>query len=215
MTSSALTSDPLGGLLDSLLWGSPSFLTAEPEGGGAGGLLLSGSGGSDDDDDMFQSHLKEFGSPSSSPLSPSSFFSSSSSSFPSSSPLLQCPLGKAVEPLDWLLDPMADDCTAKPYSRPTREEQEVCVSLSGHVKSADKRKMKKMEQNKTAATRYRQKKRSELDRLRGEREALEEKNRALGERAEAIATEIRYLTELMREVREARGRRLQQGKGSE
>ncbi|MGH0174292.1 UNVERIFIED_CONTAM: hypothetical protein FKN15_067638 [Acipenser sinensis] len=75
--------------------------------------------------------------------------------------------------------------------------------------------MKKMEQNKTAATRYRQKKRSELDRLRGEREALEEKNRALGERAEAIATEIRYLTELMREVREARGRRLQQGKGSE
>ncbi|MGH0188896.1 UNVERIFIED_CONTAM: hypothetical protein FKN15_032044 [Acipenser sinensis] len=104
---------------------------------------------------------------------------------------------------------------AKPYSRPTREEQEVCVSLSGHVKSADKRKMKKMEQNKTAATRYRQKKRSELDRLRGEREALEEKNRALGERAEAIATEIRYLTELMREVREARGRRLQQGKGSE
>ncbi|MGH0131181.1 UNVERIFIED_CONTAM: hypothetical protein FKN15_067885 [Acipenser sinensis] len=498
MTSSALTSDPLGGLLDSLLWGSPSFLTAEPEGGGAGGLLISGSGGSDDDDEMFQSHLKEFGSPSSSPLSPSSFFSSSSS--PSSSPLLQCPLGKAVEPLDWLLDPMADDCTvdafsgmdwmvqkmdlseldldslmdpcdsgalpsppdllsslgggcdldldlggylasftaephsdpsfipeppaepeppvavetlreavspgtgfvseplspssstpalegqvdpsfslelgsevdideaqetrtepalllwedeaqtpetqlqtqeteptlllwnqeaqtmeiegycssdtdsgrgsperspspssssepqkalaeaadhpsfsqelgceididsaqealpeprllpwkretqaaeiegycssdtdsglgsscgspersppssssseprraaAKPYSRPTREEQEVCVSLSGHVKSADKRKMKKMEQNKTAATRYRQKKRSELDRLRGEREALEEKNRALGERAEAIATEIRYLTELMREVREARGRRLQQGKGSE
>ncbi|MGH0183985.1 UNVERIFIED_CONTAM: hypothetical protein FKN15_013498 [Acipenser sinensis] len=495
MTSSALTSDPLGGLLDSLLWGSPSFLTAEPEGGGAGGLLLSGSG-DDDDDEMFQSHLKEFGSPSSSPLSPSSFFSSSSS--PSSSPLLQCPLGKAMEPLDWLLDPMADDCTedafsgmdwmvqkmdldslmdpcdsgalpsppedllsslgggcdldlggylasftaephsdpsfipepptelelpvavetlreavspgtgfvseplsssssstpalegqvdhqsfslelgsevdideaqetrtepglllwedeaqtpetqlqtqetepglllwnqeaqtmeiegycssdtdsgrdsperspspssssseprkalaeaadhpsfsqelgceididsaqealpeprllpwkretqaaeiegycssdtdsglgsscgspersppsssssseprraaANPYSCPTREEQEVCVSLSGHVKSADKRKMKKMEQNKTAATRYRQKKRSELDRLRGEREALEEKNRALGERAEAIATEIRYLTELMREVREARGRRLQQGKGSE
>ncbi|MGH0188897.1 UNVERIFIED_CONTAM: hypothetical protein FKN15_032045 [Acipenser sinensis] len=105
MTSSALTSDPLGGLLDSLLWGSPSFLTAEPEGGGAGGLLLSGSG--DDDDEMFQSHLKEFGSPSSSPLSPSSFFSSSSS------PLLQCPLGKAVEPLDWLLDPMADDCTGE------------------------------------------------------------------------------------------------------
>ncbi|RXM95238.1 Cyclic AMP-dependent transcription factor ATF-4 [Acipenser ruthenus] len=104
---------------------------------------------------------------------------------------------------------------AKPYSRPTREEQEVCVSLSGHVKSTDKRKMKKMEQNKTAATRYRQKKRSELDRLRGEREALEEKNRALGERAEAIATEIRYLTELMREVREARDRRLQQGKGTE
>ncbi|XP_058875400.1 cyclic AMP-dependent transcription factor ATF-4 [Acipenser ruthenus] len=499
MTSSAVTSD----LLDSLLWGSPSFLTAEPEGGGAGGLLLSGSG--DDDDEMFQSHLKEFGSPSSSPLSPSSFFSSSSSS-PSSSSLLQCPLGKAVEPLDWLLDPMAGDCTedafsgmdwmvqkmdlseldldslmdpcdsgalpsppedllsslggscdldlelggylasltaephsdpsfipeppaepeppvavetlqeavtpgagfvseplsssssstpalegqveghqsfslelgsevdideaqetrtepvlllwkqeaqtpetqlqtqetepvlllwkeeaqtmeiegycssdtdsgrgsperspspssssssqprkalseaadhpsfsqelgceididsaqealsepgllpwkreiegycssdtdsglgsscgspersppsssssssssseprraaVKPYSRPTREEQEVCVSLSGHVKSTDKRKMKKMEQNKTAATRYRQKKRSELDRLRGEREALEEKNRALGERAEAIATEIRYLTELMREVREARGRRLQQGKGTE
>ncbi|KAK1155349.1 cyclic AMP-dependent transcription factor ATF-4 [Acipenser oxyrinchus oxyrinchus] len=104
---------------------------------------------------------------------------------------------------------------AKPYSRPTREALEVCVSLSGHVKSADRRKMKKMEQNKTAATRYRQKKRSELDRLRGEREALEEKNRVLGEKAEAIATEIRYLTELMREVREARDRRLQQGKGSQ
>ncbi|XP_041093794.1 cyclic AMP-dependent transcription factor ATF-4-like [Polyodon spathula] len=515
MTSSALTSDPLGGILDSLLWGSPLFPTAELEGGGAGGLFLSSS--SDDDEEMFQSRLKEFGSPSSSPLSPpsSSLFSSS----PSCSPL-QCPLGKgsSVESIDWLLDPLAGDCaedafsgmdwmvqkidlseldldslmdpcdsgvppstpedllssrgavcdldlglegylasfpaepptdsscipepldlqnpalpepavavetlwetvslatgfapaagigvqlelepllereplssssspsaledhpsfslelgsevdintaqetqsepgllpwkqetqtpetrlqtqetepgllpwkqetqtmetegycssdtdsglgspehspassseprkalaedsdqpsftqelgseidieaaaqeetrsepglqlwkreaqameiegycssdtdsglgsscgspirtppssseprraTAKPYSRPSKEEElEVCAPLSGHVKSADKRKMKKMEQNKTAATRYRQKKRSELDRLRGEREALEEKNRALGEKAEAIAAEIRYLTELMREVREARDRRLQQGKGS-
>lgn len=61
-----------------------------------------------------------------------------------------------------------------------------------------------MEQNKTAATRYRQKKRAEKDALADEHVLLERKNLELAEKAESMAREIEYLKELMEEVRMAR-----------
>ncbi|CAI5674683.1 unnamed protein product [Oreochromis niloticus] len=66
------------------------------------------------------------------------------------------------------------------------------------------KKQKKMEQNKTAATRYRQKKRAEKDSLAEEHVLLERKNVELTEKAESMAREIEYLKELMEEVRMAR-----------
>lgn len=69
------------------------------------------------------------------------------------------------------------------------------------------KKLKKMEQNKTAATRYRQKKRAEQEALAGECRGLEERNAALRERADGLAKEIQYLKDLLEEVRAARGRR--------
>lgn len=66
------------------------------------------------------------------------------------------------------------------------------------------KKTKKMEQNKTAATRYRQKKRAEHDALADEHAVLERKNVELTEKAESIAREIEYLKELMEEVRTTR-----------
>jgi len=66
------------------------------------------------------------------------------------------------------------------------------------------KKLKKMEQNKTAATRYRQKKRVEQDSLISEYALLERKNVELTERAESMSREIEYLKELMVEVRQAR-----------
>lgn len=69
------------------------------------------------------------------------------------------------------------------------------------------KKLKKMEQNKTAATRYRQKKRAEQEALTGECKELEKKNEALKERADSLAKEIQYLKDLIEEVRKARGKK--------
>lgn len=66
------------------------------------------------------------------------------------------------------------------------------------------KKQKKMEQNKTAATRYRQKKKTEKEALLEEHALLERKNMELTEKAESMAREIEYLKELMEEVRVAR-----------
>ncbi|KAM4530079.1 activating transcription factor 4b [Odontesthes bonariensis] len=75
------------------------------------------------------------------------------------------------------------------------------------LKAPKNKKQKKMEQNKTAATRYRQKKREEQDALLIEYGQLEKKNVELTEKAESMAREIEYLKELMEEVRHARQRK--------
>ncbi|XP_072512296.1 cyclic AMP-dependent transcription factor ATF-4 [Notamacropus eugenii] len=85
----------------------------------------------------------------------------------------------------------------KPYDRPLEDKKE---------KKVDK-KLKKMEQNKTAATRYRQKKRAEQEALSGECRELEQKNEALKEKADALSKEIQYLKDLIEEVRKAKEKR--------
>ncbi|XP_051742409.1 LOW QUALITY PROTEIN: activating transcription factor 4b [Ctenopharyngodon idella] len=98
-----------------------------------------------------------------------------------------------------------------PDSKPTQNQQSESPTLAGRVKSVsgskvvvEKKKLKKMEQNKTAATRYRQKKRAEQEALQSECTVLEERNQELVEKAESIAKEIQYLKELMEEVKRAR-----------
>nr|XP_023652594.1 cyclic AMP-dependent transcription factor ATF-4-like [Paramormyrops kingsleyae] len=103
----------------------------------------------------------------------------------------------------------------KPYSPSSKP---AAVS-TGKVKSASTRtgpkvvekKLKKMEQNKTAATRYRQKKRTEQEALVAECTELETRNRELEEKAESISKEIHYLKDLMEEVRNAKNRRSKGG----
>ncbi|XP_004447892.2 cyclic AMP-dependent transcription factor ATF-4 [Dasypus novemcinctus] len=90
----------------------------------------------------------------------------------------------------------------KPYDPPG--EKMVVAKVKGE--KLDK-KLKKMEQNKTAATRYRQKKRAEQEALTGECKELEKKNEALKERADSLAKEIQYLKDLIEEVRKARGKK--------
>ncbi|XP_068455683.1 cyclic AMP-dependent transcription factor ATF-4 [Clinocottus analis] len=108
-----------------------------------------------------------------------------------------------------LPSPAAGSSRTKPYSRP--DPSSSSSSSSPRVKSASgapkaEKKTKKMEQNKTAATRYRQKKRVEQDQLHEECDALQERNRELAEKAESISREIQYLTDLMEEVRKRRAR---------
>ncbi|KGL95052.1 Cyclic AMP-dependent transcription factor ATF-4 [Charadrius vociferus] len=92
---------------------------------------------------------------------------------------------------------------SKPYDHPA--EKVVSAKMKGE-KKIDK-KLKKMEQNKTAATRYRQKKRAEQEALSGECRELEQKNQALKEKADSLSKEIQYLKDLIEEVRKAKGKR--------
>ncbi|GAA6222241.1 cyclic AMP-dependent transcription factor ATF-4-like isoform X2 [Lates japonicus] len=104
----------------------------------------------------------------------------------------------------------AGSSRTKPYSKPepaTASSPSTKVSRVKSVSGAPKvveKKLKKMEQNKTAATRYRQKKRVEQDLLNTECEELEKRNHELMEKAESISREIQYLKDLMEEVRKHR-----------
>ncbi|NXJ10389.1 ATF4 factor, partial [Odontophorus gujanensis] len=92
---------------------------------------------------------------------------------------------------------------SKPYDHPA--DKVVAAKVKGE-KKIDK-KLKKMEQNKTAATRYRQKKRAEQEALSGECRDLEQKNQALKEKADSLSKEIQYLKDLIEEVRKAKVKR--------
>ncbi|CAN9505158.1 unnamed protein product [Ophioblennius macclurei] len=99
------------------------------------------------------------------------------------------------------------DPKAGPSSSPTTAATTTttCIKVKERATKAPRdKKTKKMEQNKTAATRYRQKKRAEQESLADEHAALERKNVELTEKAESMAREIQYLKELMEEVRMTR-----------
>ncbi|KAM8930345.1 cyclic AMP-dependent transcription factor ATF-4 [Pelodytes ibericus] len=95
----------------------------------------------------------------------------------------------------------------KPYDLPSKEREVLAkVKVAGGQPKVDK-KTKKMEQNKTAATRYRQKKRAEQEAISGECRELEAKNDVLQEKADSLAKEIQYLKDLIEEVRNAKSKR--------
>uniref|UniRef100_UPI0037E7CB0D activating transcription factor 4b n=1 Tax=Semicossyphus pulcher TaxID=241346 RepID=UPI0037E7CB0D len=94
--------------------------------------------------------------------------------------------------------------TASPPSTSAHKIKSAAGEERAAFKAPKAKKMKKMAQNKTAATRYRQKKRAEQDALLEEHTLLERKNMELTEKAESMAREIEYLKELMEEVQTAR-----------
>lgn len=99
---------------------------------------------------------------------------------------------------------IAGSSRTKPYSKPEPASASSPAAKVKQVSGAPKvveKKQKKMEQNKTAATRYRQKKRVEQELLNIECEELEKRNNELSEKAESISREIQYLKDLMEEVR--------------
>lgn len=68
----------------------------------------------------------------------------------------------------------------------------------------EERQLRKKEQNKTAASRYRQKKKAEKSTIEEEAEELQERNRELKGQVNGITKEIRYLKGLMKEVLQAK-----------
>uniref|UniRef100_A0A3Q3JR24 BZIP domain-containing protein n=1 Tax=Monopterus albus TaxID=43700 RepID=A0A3Q3JR24_MONAL len=105
-----------------------------------------------------------------------------------------------------------------PIHRPTqRLKDEPCSIKSSLVMgavsldaSSGERKQKKRDQNKTAAHRYRLRKRAELDSLEEELHGLEGQNRELRDKAESVEREIQYVKDLLIEVYKARSQRLKQ-----
>ncbi|XP_048377193.1 cyclic AMP-dependent transcription factor ATF-4 [Stegostoma tigrinum] len=96
----------------------------------------------------------------------------------------------------------------KPYDRPSTENVGNLSKVKVSVESRGlEKKLKKMEQNKSAATRYRQKKRAEHGAILAECSLLEEKNKTLQEKADSLTKEIQYLKDLIEEVRKAKSSR--------
>jgi len=81
-----------------------------------------------------------------------------------------------------------DDVRYKPYKKPKSKEQ----------------KLRKKAQNRTAATRYRVKKKDELKLMVEEADQLEDKNKDLRGKVDGLRTEIDYLKNLMLDVIKAR-----------
>jgi cyclic AMP-dependent transcription factor ATF-4 len=69
----------------------------------------------------------------------------------------------------------------------------------------DEKKSRKKEQNKNAATRYRQKKKEEVHVILGEERVLMDKNKKLSTTHNDIRREVKYLRSLLRELFQVRG----------
>lgn len=78
---------------------------------------------------------------------------------------------------------------SKPYSRTSPEDK----------------KFRKKEQNKNAATRYRMKKKAEVEEILGEERNLAKGNEGLDVKVEDLQREIKYLKGLMRDLFKAKG----------
>lgn len=99
--------------------------------------------------------------------------------------------------------------TPRPSGRNLSPSKPNAVTLRKPRKKslkADDRRLRKKEQNKTAATRYRIKKKAELDILLEEEACLEQRNRQLQNQHDELANEVRYLKKLMRELFSSRKR---------
>ncbi|XP_037402785.1 uncharacterized protein atf5b isoform X1 [Pygocentrus nattereri] len=84
------------------------------------------------------------------------------------------------------------------------------VKVGSMERNHGERKQKKRDQNKTAAYRYRQRKRAEQDCLEEELHDLEGRNRELRDKAESVEREIQYVKDLLIEVYKARSQRLKE-----
>lgn len=103
-----------------------------------------------------------------------------------------------------------------PYSRPRMSSKSTkskgrkkTASISPNPSELELELMSKKDrkklQNKNAAIRYRMKKKAESDNQKAEEEELESINKGLVEKVEQLTREIKYMKDLIREVREARG----------
>jgi len=90
------------------------------------------------------------------------------------------------------------------------KKREAPKRAKSKVKSASgttivDKKSRKRDQNKVAATRYREKKRAESMAVQSEEDILVERNKELKEQVESLAREIKYMKELMVDVYKAKG----------
>lgn len=105
----------------------------------------------------------------------------------------------SVDDPDWIFE-----------SEKKNMKQSTCISTKNRQKpysrpSIEDKKVRKKEQNKNAATRYRQKKKQEIKEILGEERELTEHNEKLKNQVTDLQREIGYLKGLMRDLFKAKG----------
>ncbi|XP_050671903.1 activating transcription factor of chaperone [Leptidea sinapis] len=93
--------------------------------------------------------------------------------------------------------PSSPRSTDDEWSSPTRPKP--------YSRNVVDRRSRKKEQNKNAATRYRQKKKAEIEVLLNEEQSLRQQHVELGDKCADLQREIRYLKGLMRDLFKAKG----------
>ncbi|KAI8487443.1 cerebellar granule cell precursor proliferation [Branchiostoma belcheri] len=88
----------------------------------------------------------------------------------------------------------------QPEAKKPRSPRTKTAARTAAAGCPRQKKEKKRDQNKNAATRYREKKRSEQQNLLSEHEGLEKRNAELKEKVDQMTREIKYLKDLMSEV---------------
>ncbi|XP_045766654.1 activating transcription factor of chaperone isoform X1 [Maniola jurtina] len=114
------------------------------------------------------------------------------------------PSGRSASP-----SPHSSPRSSPPSSpRSSSADEDWCVSSARpkpYSRNVDDRRSRKKEQNKNAATRYRQKKKAEIEVLLGEEQNLRKRHTELGDKCSDLQREIRYLKGLMRDLFKAKG----------
>jgi cyclic AMP-dependent transcription factor ATF-4 len=91
------------------------------------------------------------------------------------------------------------------YPETTNVKSSSLTKRKSKTRTSEDRKSRKKEQNKNAATRYRQKKKQEVEEILGEERALRNTNKDLHANYTDLKREIKYLKSLMRELYKAKG----------
>ena len=94
----------------------------------------------------------------------------------------------------------------------SKKDKVTASSSFGPVDKQLERKLRKKQQNKDAATRYRQKKKQEQDHVNHEVALLEGRNHKLKDQVDQMTREIQYLKNLIEEVYKARSQQQQKAK---
>lgn len=98
------------------------------------------------------------------------------------------------------------DWSASSGKTTTKRKSKVGYTRKPYMRvPPEQRKDRKKEQNKNAATRYRQKKKQEFAEIAGEEGELVERNNDLKEKATDLEREIKYLKNLLRDLYKAKG----------
>jgi len=119
------------------------------------------------------------------------------------SPVSDSTPDRTISSIDIKSEPSDSEWTPRSSGRKatsSRSTTNVLRKTRKKTLKTEDRRLRKKEQNKTAATRYRLKKKAELDILLDEEADLEKRNRELRIKHDELANEVRYLKKLMLEL---------------
>ncbi|KAI8042589.1 uncharacterized protein LOC128262500 isoform X1 [Drosophila gunungcola] len=108
---------------------------------------------------------------------------------------------------DWLPEPISSGASSPAHT--SVDDQSVAKAKKRtrtYGRGVEDRKIRKKEQNKNAATRYRQKKKLEMENVLGEEHVLSQENDELRRTLKERRNEMRYLRQLIREFYQERKR---------